>query len=168
MIVIADTSPINYLILIGEIDLLRALYGRVLIPPSVRHELGSTGAPEPVRVWMVHPPAWLETKAPRGNADPLLSFLDAGERDAILLAEELHADQIVIDEMLGRREARRRKLPCTGTLGILRAAANEGLVDLALAVARLRKTNFHISEDVLNHLLGTPKPVRMPKTDGDT
>ena len=39
MIVIADTSPINYLILIGEIEVLSALYGRVLIPPSVREEL---------------------------------------------------------------------------------------------------------------------------------
>jgi len=58
----------------------------------------------------------------------MMSFrgrLDAGERDAILLAEELGADQLIIDEILGRRIARQRKLPVTGTLGVLKAAASQ-------------------------------------------
>jgi len=56
MIVIADTGPINYLVLIGEIDVLPALYNLVLIPPSVHQELGHKRAPEAVRLWIVRPP----------------------------------------------------------------------------------------------------------------
>jgi predicted nucleic acid-binding protein len=115
MIVIADTGPINYLILIGEVDVLPLLYHRVLVPLSVREELARPRAPEAVRIWIAQPPAWLETRSPSRAPDAELARLDAGERDAILLAEELGADQIIIDEIRGRREAKRRQLPSTGT-----------------------------------------------------
>jgi predicted nucleic acid-binding protein len=153
MIIIADTSPINYLILIDEIDVLRALYGRVLIPPTVEEELTRSRAPEAVRLWLGQSPIWLEVRAPLGSADRQLAQLDPGERDAMLLAEELHADQLIIDESRGRQEAQRRHLPFTGTLGILRAGAKSGLLDLKSAVRRLRLTSFHVSEDVLDRLI---------------
>ena len=153
MIVIADTGPLNYLILIGEIDVLPALYDRVLIPPSVQEELRRMRAPEAVRMWITHSPAWLEVRAPSRSGDRFLTHLDAGERDAILLAEEIHADQLIIDESRGRQEAKRRHLPFTGTLGILRAAANQGLLDLRNAVDHLRQTSFHVSQDILDELL---------------
>ncbi len=153
MIVIADTGPINYLILIGEIEVLPGLYHRVTIPPSVCEELCHSSAPAPVRTWMVQPPEWLEVVAPIHSPDAELSHLDAGERDAILLAEELRADQIVIDEMRGRREAQRRHIPFTGTLGVLAAGAAQGLLDLRSAVDRLRQTSFHISPEILDRLI---------------
>lgn len=78
--------------------------------------------------------------------------LDLGERDAIWLAEELHADQIIIDESRGRREARLRRLKLTGTLGVLAAAADLGLLDLKSALNRLRQTNFHIAQEILDRL----------------
>lgn len=68
-----------------------------------------------------------------------LAHVDAGERDAILLAEALAADQIVIDENRGRREAERRGLHFTGTLSVLAAGSGHGLVDLRIAVDRLRQ-----------------------------
>jgi predicted nucleic acid-binding protein len=105
VIVIADTSPINHLILIGAIEALPSLYNRVLIPPSVFEELKRPRAPEAVRIWISQPPAWLEVCAPAKSPDADLARLDAGERDAILLAEELRADQLIIDEIRGRREA---------------------------------------------------------------
>jgi predicted nucleic acid-binding protein len=89
------------------------------------------------------------------SADAELAHLDAGERDAILLAEELGADQSIIDENRGRREAKRRRLPFTGTLGVLAAGAEQGLVDLRSAVNRLRQTNFHIAQNVLDRLSGS-------------
>jgi predicted nucleic acid-binding protein len=98
VIVIAHTSPINYLILIGAIEVLPTLYHRVLIPPSVFEELKRPRAPEAVRMWISQPPIWLEICAPAKSFDPELAQLDAGERDAILLAEELRADQLIIDE----------------------------------------------------------------------
>jgi predicted nucleic acid-binding protein len=153
MIVIADTGPVNYLILIGEVEVLRGLYPRVVIPPSVCEELCHSSAPEPVRTWIAHPPAWLQILSPTLSPDADLARLDAGERDAILLAEELGADQIIIDEMRGRREAERRHIPFTGTLGVLAAGAEEGLLDLRSAVDRLRKTSFHISAEILDRLV---------------
>jgi len=121
MIVFADTGPINYLILIVEV--LPALYGRVAVPPSVCEELGRARAPEAVRAWIARPPSWLEVLSPSKMADVGLARLDIGERDAILLAEELRADQFVIDEARGRREAERRNLPRIGTLGVLAKGA---------------------------------------------
>lgn len=154
MIVIADTGPINYLILIGEIELLPALYERVAVPPSACEELGRLRAPEVVRAWIAQPPSWLEILAPTRSPDVGLAHLDAGERDAILLAQELAADQIVIDEIRGRREAQRRGLHFTGTLGVLAAGAEQGLVDVRMAVDRLRQTSFYISADILDRLTG--------------
>jgi predicted nucleic acid-binding protein len=153
MIVIGDTGPINYLILIGEIEVLPGLYRRVTIPPSVCEELCHSGAPEPVQTWIAHPPAWLEVHSPTRPPDADLARLDAGERDAILLAEELGADQIIIDEIRGRREAQRRHIPFTGTLGVLAAGAEQGLLDLRSAVDRLRQTSFHISAEILDRLI---------------
>lgn len=154
MIVVGDTGPINYLILIDEIDLLASLYQRVVVPVSVREELAHARTPEKVRAWIADYPAWLEVRAPAVAFEPGLAHLDKGERDAILLAEELQADQLIIDEMWGRREARRRQLRFTGTLGVLAAATDLGLVDLRSAVNRLRETSFYVSDTVLNRLLG--------------
>ena len=154
MIVIADTSPINYLILIGEIEVLPALFHRVLVPPSVSEELRRPRAPDVVRAWIAQPPVWLETRAPGSSPGPDLARLDAGERDAILLAEELGAEQIIIDEIRGRREAKRKQLAYIGTLGVLAAGADRELLDLRSAVDRLRQTSFHISQGVLDRLIG--------------
>jgi len=155
MIVIADTSPINYLIRIGSIDVLPALYGRVLVPPSVRDELRAASAPEEVKKWIVDPPAWLVVQAPRHGPDAALlqAGLDAGERDAILLAEELGADELIIDELSGRREANQRHLHVIGTLGVLQRAASKGLVDFKQALGRLRATNFRITQEIIDRLL---------------
>lgn len=154
MIVIADTGPINYLILIGEVGVLPLLYDRVAVPQSVCDELGRSRAPEAVRAWIAQPPAWLEVFLPTRSPDVELDRLDAGERDAILLAEELRADQIIIDEIRGRRVAERRHLSYTGTLGVLAAGAKRGLLDFRTAVDRLRQTSFHISAEILDRLIG--------------
>jgi predicted nucleic acid-binding protein len=91
------------------------------------------------------------TKAP--DRDLLAARLGAGERDAILLAQELQADQLILDDLRGRKEAERRRIHVIGTLGILRAAATGRLLDLKDAIARLRTTNFHVSQAVLDRLI---------------
>jgi predicted nucleic acid-binding protein len=90
--------------------------------------------------------------------DPTLAHLDPGERDAITLAQELQADLILLDERLGRQEAAERKFSLTGTVGILDRAGTRGLIDIAVAVARLRQTNFRVSPRLLNALLDRHKP----------
>jgi predicted nucleic acid-binding protein len=153
MIVIADTSPINYLILIGEIDVLEVLFDHVLIPSAVHAELRHPRTPHDVRSWIARPPAWLEIRTPSRTADASLARLDAGEREAILLAEEFGAEQIIIDETLARKEARRRQIPLTGTVGVLITAANMGMLNLNDALNRLRQTNFHISQSILDQIV---------------
>ncbi|HKD84697.1 MAG TPA: DUF3368 domain-containing protein [Terriglobales bacterium] len=75
--------------------------------------------------------------------DPALRILGPSEREAIQLAQEQHADLLLIDERRGRAEALRRGLATTGTLGVLLAAAERGLVDAVSAYNRLmRETNF--------------------------
>jgi hypothetical protein len=79
--------------------------------------------------------------------------LDQGERDAILLATELDADQLIVDDRQGRHAAERRGIPVLGTLGVLRVADNLGLLDLRMALKRLEGTNFRIVPETLARLL---------------
>jgi predicted nucleic acid-binding protein len=153
MIVVADTSPINYLILIEQIHVLPQMYGSVVIPQAVRDELKSLAAPDQVRSWIGQPPMWLEIRIPQNISDTLPAGLDPGERDAILLAVELHADQLIVDDRQGRQEAQKLGIPVVGTLGVLKEAAIRGLLDLRKAVARLQSTSFHVSPEILERLL---------------
>src|ERR1700674_1735667 len=141
MILVADTSPINYLILIGEIEILTKMYGRVVIPRAVREELLRPSAPEKVRNWTSQLPIWLEVRTPSNAPDALLAALDPGERDAIMLAGELRADQLIVDDRQGRFEAEKRGIPVIGPLGVLREGASLGLLDLRTPVKRLEDTS---------------------------
>ena len=153
MIIVADTSPINYLILIKEIEVLPRLYGKIVIPEAVREELLRPVAPEAVRIWTAQAPAWLETRTPASIADSSLARLDAGERDAIMLATELNAEQLIVDDREGRRIAKERGISVIGTLGVLKEAAAMGFVDLRDCVARLQTTTFYVAPEVLKNLL---------------
>ncbi len=154
-LVIADTGPVNYLILIGCIDLLPALFERVILPSTVQAELIARNAPSPVRNWVANPPAWVEMRAPPGGfeMDPLLKGIHEGEQAAIALASALHADLLLMDDRKGVRTARSKGLRVTGTLGILELASQYGLTDFAQAVERLRRTNFRSPKALLEALL---------------
>lgn len=111
-------------------------------------------APERVRKWLEVPPSWLELRTPSARFDAGLSRLNVGEREAILLASELGANRLIIDELEGRREAEKRGIRVTGTVGVLAEAARVGLIaDLAAVLKRLRETNFYIAPEVLRQVL---------------
>jgi predicted nucleic acid-binding protein len=154
MIVVADTSPLNYFVQIGCESVLSSLYQRVLIPPSVLDELGHPGAPKIVGEWLLDLPRWIEVRRTAAPPDAALADLDPGERDAIQLAQEQRADLLLIDERLGRLVAKRRGLATTGTLGVLLAAAQKGLLDAAATYQQLAtKTNFRCSPELQNTFL---------------
>jgi predicted nucleic acid-binding protein len=88
LVVVSDASPIHYLALIGESELVRALYGRVLIPDSVVIELTHPRTPEVVKQWIESHPAWLEVARPTRPSPDVMPNLHRGERDALLLAVE--------------------------------------------------------------------------------
>jgi predicted nucleic acid-binding protein len=116
-------------------------------------------APRGVQRWIADPPSWFEVQTPRHSPDAALvqARLGAGERDAILLAQELGADELIIDELRGRQEASRRQLHFIGTLGVLRTAGDQGLLDFKQAIARLRSTNFHITQKLFDRLMQDEK-----------
>jgi predicted nucleic acid-binding protein len=153
MTVVADASPLHYLVLIEQIAVLSPLYGQVIIPTAVREELQRPRTPEVVRLWMAHPPLWLDMRPPQDETDPGLLRLGAGERQAILLAQATRADVLLIDERCGRRAARSRALRTLGTLGILDEAATHGLLDLPAALTRLQATNFRLTREMVQALL---------------
>jgi predicted nucleic acid-binding protein len=153
-IVIADTGPVNYLILIGHIDILPALFSQVILPSAVGDELSDTNAPAIVRAWMSARPSWIEIMGMQGGAaDSPIAGLGPGESAAILLASALHADLILMDERRGVVAAIERGLLVTGTMGLLARAAKQGLLDLASAFARLKNTNFRYRQETMDALL---------------
>jgi predicted nucleic acid-binding protein len=152
MIVIADTSPINYLLLIDQIDLLPRLFQKIIIPEVVRDEMIAPGAPLVLQKWIANPPSWLTIQAV-SVIDETLSALDPGEQAAITLAQTLSADLLIIDERLGRKIASDRGLAVIGTLGILDDAATQGFIDLPETIAQLQKTNFRVSRRIIQELL---------------
>jgi predicted nucleic acid-binding protein len=156
MIVVADTSPINYLLLINQIDLLPHIFQEIIIPDVVRDEMLDPEAPPVLQQWIAKPPSWLAVQTV-SIIDTTLSSLDPGEQAAITQAQTLPADLLIIDERLGRQIAEEREIAIIGTLGILDDAADQGLINLAEVIAQLQQTNFRISRRIIQALLNKPK-----------
>lgn len=160
MIVIADTSPLSYLLLLEKIELLPRLYGRVVIPEAVHAELRSDKSPLTIKQWITNPPTWFEVRKVK-VPDNVLTDLGVGEREAILLAEETKADLLLLDDWDARQEASKRHLIIAGTLRVLEDAASLNLINLPVVVAKLRSTNFRVSEAMLEKLLARDTQRRM-------
>jgi predicted nucleic acid-binding protein len=82
--------------------------------------------------------------------DPTLTDLDPGEREAIILAEVLHADALVIDDRAGRREMERRPLRVIGTLRVLVDGAEAGLLDLPNALGAVELAGFYLDRGLFH------------------
>jgi predicted nucleic acid-binding protein len=158
-VVVADAGPIHYSILIGHIDILPSLFGRIFLPSIVRDELAHIEAPERVRDWIGEPPEWLEVlSAPASFPHASLLRLDSGERAAIALAASLQADLVLMDDREGVAAARQKGFAVIGTLGLLDLAARHGLLNLAEAFAGLKTTNFRYRQNIMDNLLSQYQP----------
>jgi predicted nucleic acid-binding protein len=152
-IVISDTTPIIALALARQLNLLYALYEQVWIPPAVAAELRAGG----VRAGAAElaTASYIRTVAlndPR-RAD-LLSDLDRGEAEVIALAQERHADLVIIDERLGRRHARRLGLRVTGVLGVLIKARQVGHLDAVRPyVDQMQQGGIHLGTALVQRVL---------------
>lgn len=155
MIVVADSSPLHYLILIDQIDVLRQLYGEVIIPDAVAHELQSAKSPPTVRDWISTPPSWAAVRsASPEQIAAVTETLDLGERAAIAIAGAIAAELLLIDDAAGRAEAKRRNLRVTGTVGVLRVAAELGAIDVPEILMRLRATSFYVDDTLIDAVFG--------------
>jgi predicted nucleic acid-binding protein len=155
MIAVSNTTPLRYLVAIEQQGLLGKLFDKVLISVAVRSELTDARTPERVRDWILRPPVWLDVREVEYAAASTISVaLHPGEREAILLAESTLADVLLIDEQLGRAVALQRRLPVSGTLGLLERADGLGFLrDFPETIQRLRASGFFISESLERQLL---------------
>lgn len=152
IVVVADTSPLNYLVQIDCEHILPELYDSVFVPTVVVEELDHPHTVAAVRTWLTRAPAWLVVRDVASAPDPGLAQLDPGERQAIQLAQQEHAHLLLMDERLGVRIARQRGLSVTGTLGVLLQAARRGLVDVERALTDLQATDFRCGRQVMEEV----------------
>lgn len=159
-IVVSDTSPIRALDFLNLLEVLPVVFDHVLIPPAVAAELVRTGGR--FRLIDVNDYAFLKIHAAhdQGQVNCLLPLLDRGEAEAIVLAQEIAADAILIDEADGRRVAQEKYgLRTIGTLGILLSAKQRGEVSAVRPlVDQLRDgLGFFVSESLYQEVMRRAK-----------
>lgn len=156
MIVVSDTSPINNLAAINQLHLLQQLYETVIIPQAVYRELTDPNFPVAGSA-EVQTLEWIKTRSisDRTVIETLSNELDIGEAEAIALALELNADQVLIDERRGRLVAARLKLHYTGILGILVEAKNQRLIAAVkpLLDALIDRAGFWVAKELYDSIL---------------
>ena len=153
--VVSNTSPIIGLAAVGQLDLLCALYGQILIPPAVRDEV-EEGANRPGGTSLATRP-WIETRhvQNRLSVSTLQLELGAGESEAIALAAETRSDVLLMDEHKGRTIAARLGLKVVGSLGILILAKHRGVLPAVRPVmdALVHESGFRVSQSVFERAL---------------
>jgi len=149
-VVAADTSPLNYLALIGESRVLGRLFREVCVPDAVMEELHHPNVPASVKDWLSAPPPWLRVQSVKHLDDTVQ--LGKGETEAISLALEHELKVILMDERRGRHEAQSRGLIAVGTLNIIDIADETGELDGLAALDALRRTNFRAERKLLDRL----------------
>ena len=156
MIVVSDTSPINNLAAINQLHLLQQLYGTVLIPEAVYQELTDPDFPV-AGAKEVQTFTWIQIRAieDRTMLKALSSELDPGEAEAIVLALEMKAEQVLIDERRGRMIAARLNLHYTGILGVLVEAKSHGFISTVkpLLDDLINKAGFWVTEPLYKSVL---------------
>ncbi|NCJ05016.1 DUF3368 domain-containing protein [Synechococcales cyanobacterium C] len=156
MIVVSDTSPINNLAAINHLHLLYQLYETVLIPESVYQELTDPNFPVAGAI-EVKTFEWIQTRAvsDRMLVEALSNELDIGEAEAIALAVEIQADQVLIDERRGRLVATKLNPRYTGILGILVEAKSQDLIAEVkpLLNALINEAGFWVAEPLRSSVL---------------
>jgi uncharacterized protein len=156
MIIVSDTSPLCNLAIIDHLWLLEVIYQTVIIPNLVADELAAAKNPVIATIPQLN---WIQTRtvtnitlATQLQRD---RGLDAGEANAIALALELQADDLLIDERLGRREAKLLGLSIIGILGILITAKQRQLISQVQPVmdALIHQAGFRISPQLYQQVL---------------
>lgn len=151
MLIVADTSPINYLVLIGIEHVLLELYGGIFVPEQVMNELRDPASPQPVADWIARLPAWVRIE--QADVRMIPDHIGIGERAAIALATQLKTDRLLLDDREARALAERMGLRVAGTLAVVVDAARAGLIDPGRVLADLQRTSFRASVTLLLEVL---------------
>jgi predicted nucleic acid-binding protein len=157
MIIVSDTSPITNLAAVGLLHLLHQLYNRVIMPQAVYDEMVKVGYLVPGTV-EVQTLSWIETQPVIDTikVSQLQNELDLGEAEAIVLALELNADLLIMDERRGRKVASALGITqITGLLGVLLEAKQKGLITAIKPILEqlIAQNNFRISDSLYQKIL---------------
>jgi len=153
--VVANAGPLISLAAVGKLDLLKALFEQILIPQAVYDEVVVQGEGEPGSQ-EVKEAEWIRAAQVQDQlaVHLLRETLDMGESEAIVLAQELNARYVLLDDGLARRKARLIGLRMTGTLGILLMAREAGLISAVRPILdELRQTDFRMSDRIYQEVL---------------
>ena len=156
MIVVSDTTPIISLLKINRLDLLKKLYGSVLLPRAVFSELTSNKTYQS-EADIISQSDFIECRDVR-NTQALtvlqaLTTLDLGESEAIILAQEYEADVLLMDEAKGRKVAQQLHIPLSGALGVLIDCFDSGLLaksEVSECLDILQQAGRRISGHLIN------------------
>jgi hypothetical protein len=149
--VVSDSSPLNYFALLSDFDLLRLIYGKLVIPPAIYHEVVERGAAYPVRTEVRAALGEWISVAPAPDISRVLFLhreyrLDVGESEAILVAENLGKVPLLMDERRGVSCARARGLTVIRTPMIYAEAKLLGLISsVREKLDALRNCGFRLS-----------------------
>lgn len=151
---VSNTGPLIALAEIGQFPLLRALYGEIIIPPAVRAEAQDPTVNAALEAALAA--GWVKIMAPRDllAVQILRRDLDPGESEALVVAQENHAELVIVDDLDARRMARALGLTFVGTLGVLLAAklANH-IPAVKPLIERLRLSDFRMSAELCAYIL---------------
>ncbi|MGB8647779.1 MAG: DUF3368 domain-containing protein [Anaerolineae bacterium] len=156
MIVVSNTTPLIGLAQIGRFDLLRQLFGEIYISQAVFSEAVTAGHDEGGAKREVSKADWIKTMSVQDHlaVEVLLDEMDLGEAETIILARELGAEWVLMDERKGRRKLAQLGVKYIGTLGILLKAKQVGLLDrIRPEIEKLRQQSFSMSQDVIDAVL---------------
>jgi len=143
---VCNTSPIQYLHQIGELEVLPALYGKILVPRAVLEEIGA-GREAGVSLPDVGMLTWIEVREVEPTPWPIPRDIHRGEAEVIALARSLEKPRVILDDLAARKHAKLLGLDVTGTLGVLFKAKQTGLIDrLSPHVERLCETGFRLAD----------------------
>ncbi|MBR1686321.1 MAG: DUF3368 domain-containing protein [Clostridia bacterium] len=159
MIVVSDSTPMITLMKAMHLDILHDLFGEIEIPEAVFEEL-TTNIEFKDEADLIRNSSYIRVVRVQ-NADQVaflkrVAGLDQGESEAIIYADEIKADVLLMDETAGRTVAQNMRLPITGSVGVLIRALHAGFLapdEADEAVIRIRKSNRHISEHLLQKVL---------------
>lgn len=156
MIVVANTTHLIGLASIQRFDVLNHVFGDIIIAQAVHDEIMNTGGRKKTAQHEVSTSAWLHVKSVQDRlaVDVLLDELDLGEAETIVLAREINADWVVMDEKKGRQKLSQMGINKIGTLGILIKAKEIGLLSiLKPELEKLQKNGFSLSQTVIESVL---------------
>jgi hypothetical protein len=156
MIVVSDTTPLIGLASIGRLELLLELFEEVYIPQAVYDETVIHGREEGIAKQAVASANWIRVVEVRDRlaVEVLLDEMDLGEVETIILAREMNADWVLMDERKGRRKLDQLNIPKIGTIGVLLKARQLELIpELKPEFEKLQQTGFSISSSVVSEIL---------------